>query len=435
MNYSANPIGAMIAVAMLAVSGCSGGGSEVVSTLPQVDDSATLTLSGLVTDDPIVNADVSFMVGNREFPGGVPTGSRGEFQLQVVSDNPDDMVVGRAHDAANGVYLTAVLDTFEGCINRAVDNVVDNVKVTNITTAQQVLAERLALDGSIDGYAEYMELSEQIDAMELLELAASIKSVVENINGTVLPSGYENTLELARAIASGSSTFDSDVELLNPGTLAFARDKLLNDGHATVPFSGGDAPGVYASVGQNFVYAVFADGSAMVEQFDDTAIPGTPSWSITDSGSLQVNFVNFRRSADRLTIMGNADNLMHVVADEIDGAGAAAGRDAATVKKYRFGPAFDAAGVPGTVADPYFVQDDLVFASDGTGVAQNRANPANQTSFAWSINAQGNLHLEFANSMRSVEFVNLVDSDATTVLSITRYDNQYPALAVNTWGS
>lgn len=435
MNRSAKPLGTVIVVATMMVSGCGGGGSEVAENLPPIEQpsSNTLTLSGLVTDDPVVNANVSFMVGAQEFVGATPTGSAGEFELQIKSDNPNDLVVGRAHDVANSVYLTAVLDTFEGCVNRAVDRVVDDVKVTNISTAQQVLAERLALDGAVDSYDEYMELSQQIDATELLELSASIKAVVENINGTVLPTGYAHTLDLARAIADGSSTFDADVELVSPGTLAFAQDKLLTDGNATESFAGSNAPGVYAAVSNEFVYAVFADGSALVEQFDDSAVPGTPSWNITERGNLQVNFIDFRRSADRLTVMGSAAEVMHLVADFVGPAGDAAGRRAATVEKFGFGPAFAADSVAGSVADPYYTSDDLVFMADGTGTAQNRANPALQSGFTWNINNRGHLRVDFAGSPRSTEFVALDGGNGSQVLSITRYNEQYPTLAVTSW--
>lgn len=433
MNLLTRLCGLMILAVSLTLGGCGGGGSEVIGDVPLPQDSTALTLSGLVTDDPVVNAAIMFKVGNREFNGPVPTDSQGQFSLQIEAESPDDLVVGNAHDVANGVFLTAVLDTYEGCLNLATDNVVNNVKVTNITTAQQVLAERLALDGSIDDFDEFVALLPQIDAMEMLELASSIKAVVENINGTVLPSGYAHTLELARSIADGSSTFNADVETVSPGTLAAAQNKLLSDGNATVPIAAAEAPGVYSAVGNDFIYAVFADGSAMVENFDDDAVPGTPSWNITSSGRLQVNYFGYIRNSDSFTSMGGNNGIMHLVADYTDSDDAPAGRAAATVNKYNFGAAFDASAVSGTVADPQFDGDDLVFAADGSGVARDRNNPGDQLTFDWSITAEGYLRLDFVETPRSTEFINLATGDTAMVLSVTRYNEQWPTLAVSTW--
>ncbi len=434
MRVMAKLMGILVLTTLVA-SGCGGSGSDAITGTNPVPDATKLTIEGLITDDPIVNARVMFNVGGQEFTGAVPTGSQGEFSVEIESQSADALVVGNAFDEAHGVYLSAVLGTFSGYRDQARNSVVNSVKITNITTAQQVLAERLALDGQIGSYDEFTQLLPQIDATELLELSALIKTVVEGINGSVLPSGFGNTLDLARAIADGSSTFAADLALQSPGTLEFALNKLLTDGHATVDFTATNAAGVYASVSDHYVYAIFDNGSALVEYFDDNAMVSTPSWNITEDGKLRINFFGFDRDSDSLTLLGSAENSLHIVTDLAGLSSASVDRIASTVTKYEFAAGFDVADIVGTFADPHLSQNNLVFQAGGAGYSVNRNDANTEAPFTWSVATDGRLNIDYTNSFKSEEIVAIQSGDQSRVLSIARFDGQFPTLSVADWGS
>ncbi|MEM7082060.1 MAG: hypothetical protein AAF465_04960 [Pseudomonadota bacterium] len=431
MNCSLNRGAAVALVGSFLLVGCGGSGTELPATgeanIPTGETVTALTLSGLVTDDPIVNADVMISVGNTEFSSSVPTGSLGEFQVRIDSQNPSALVKGTAYDAANGVRLTATLDTFEGCVELARNDVVNSVKITNITTAKQVLTERLALDGNVESFDEFVSLSSQVDATELLELASAIKIVVENLGGNTLPSGYADTLALARSIAAGTSTFESDVELLSPGILAQAQAKLLTDGHATLLFSADDAQGVYVSSENRYIYAMFGTGTALVDYFADQAFSTIPSWSITESGAIELRYFDVNDSRDTLTLLSSTDRSLQIVTDNSLGNQP---RIASTVTKYGFGGAFAQAAVVGQFADPRNVNDRLTLQTDGVGFSTSGDQ---QTAFTWSIDEAGHLNIAWPNTGRTLELINL--DDGASVLSITRFDGQFPQLTVGTWSS
>ena len=407
--------------------GCGGGASDAPSATLTPPVSSKLTLSGIVTDNPIVNASVMVRVADTAFDDAPPTGSNGEFRLDISSENPAALVMAEALDAVNGVKLSAVLDTYAGFTTQARNGVVDGIKITNVTTALQVLAEAIAADGNIDTYSEYEQLVEQVDAGTLFELAAAIKVVVESIDGSVLPSGMADTVELARAIAGGSSSFLNDIAISAPGALAEARSKLLTDGNATLPFGPTDAPGVYRSLDNNFIYAVFANGTALVDNLDDNEVPGTPSWSLNDNGQLVVRFFGFERTTDSLSVIGKAGDVMHMVRES--DFGNATTTDANTTIKHLFGTAYSEAVVPGQWTDSAMPDSQWVFIESGTGFRRNTLTQAQGDVFTWTITDDGRINMSFDGTDESMQFVKLTTGN--DVLQVTRFNGQYAYLAIS----
>ncbi len=84
MRVMARSLGILVLTTVVA-SACGGSGSDAIVSDNPVPDSTKLTIEGLITDDPIVNASVMFTVGGQEFNGAVPTGSEGEFSVEIES--------------------------------------------------------------------------------------------------------------------------------------------------------------------------------------------------------------------------------------------------------------------------------------------------------------------------------------------------------------
>ncbi len=418
---------------LLFAAGCGGGTpstKDPIVDAPLPEDA--VTLSGIVTDNPIVNASVMMSVAGNDFMAGVPTGSRGDFSIRIESDDPLALVTAEAWDDVNGVRLSAVLDTFEGCQILARNGIVDDVLITNVTTAQKVLGERIAADGSIDSFDEFTEIADQIDADELLELAAALKVVIENIDGNTLPSGYADTVALARDIAAGTSTFLADIETATPGALDTARELLLTDGNATVPVRPESAAGVYLSDDFRFVYALFDNGTALADFFQDFLVPGVPSWAIDELGRINVTFYGFNRAGDSLSVLGRVGDMLHIVAD-FDGLGDPTGQlVASNVRKYDFGGTFDSAAVVGAWFDPATPSTQWVFEASGDGYRVDAGTLVRSDAFTWSITADGRLRVEYAEFDEVLEIVLLdaFEDGVQQVLNVSRFASQWSTLSV-----
>ncbi len=419
----------MLGAAGTLLSACGGGASDAPQPVNDTPPADSITLSGIVTDNPIVNAAVMVRVAETAFDNAPLTGSNGEFQVDISSPKADALVMAEALDAVNGVKLTAILDSYANFNSRARNGVVDGIKITNVTTAAQVLAEQLAADGSVDSVEEFRTLAEQIDAGTLYELSAAIKVVVENIGGNVLPAGVTDTADLARAIASGDSSFLADIETATPGALAEARSKLLNDGNATIPFEPTDAPGVYTAIEESFTYAVFANGTALVDYGDDTSVPGTPAWSLNSNGQIDVRFFGFERNSDRISALGQVDDVMHIVTEADFGSSNVV--EAASVHKVGFGAPFESAEVVGTWIDGAMETSRWVFETSGLGHRLNTVTQTQEEVFSWSVTADGRISLAFDQSDETLQFVR-VDSGADDVLVIRRFNNQFALLNLST---
>lgn len=419
----------LLASSAALLSACGGGASDAPRATPDPVPSSKITLSGVVTDNPIVNASVMVRVADTAFSDAPPTGSNGEFQLDITSEKPDALVAAEALDAVNGVKLTAILDTYANFTAQARNGVVDGVKITNVTTAAQVLAEQLAADGSVDTLAEYRSLIEQIDSQTLFELSAAIKVVVENIDGNVLPSGVADTAELARLIAAGDSTFFSDLAEASPEALAEARAKLLSDGNATLPFDVVSAPGVYSALEESFTYAVFENGTALVDYGDDSSVPGTPAWSLNDNGQIDIRFFGFERSTDRISAIGQVEDVMHIVTEADFGNAQVV--EAASVQKVGFGRAFTDAEVPGSWIDGSMETSRWVFEGSGLGHRLNTTTQTQEDVFSWSVTADGRISLAFDQSDETMQFKR-VDSGNDDVLVIRRFAGQFALLSFST---
>ena len=275
MNFSSK---LCIALSFAGLVGCGGGGSDSpdpVTNATSNDSASTsskLTITGAVTDDPIDSAMVSFRVGDREFEATRGSDVSGGFSVEIEYDSLDDLVLGQALRNASGIHFMGDVMTVRDLLRQARNGTVTGARITNVTTAKYVLASNATDDGIIDSYAEFLQASDGVDPQELLNVGASIKAVVEQINGAILPLDLLTTLELAEGIANGSSSFIQDLAVTSPGTLEAAIEKLLNDGFATLDFAEDAVPGVYMGTTALKAFALFADGSGLVNNFDDNDI-------------------------------------------------------------------------------------------------------------------------------------------------------------------
>jgi len=406
-----------VLAAALAMSACGGGSSgpapvavvppPPVATPPPPPVAETVTVTGFVTDMPIPNATVVITVNGQEFTAPNPTGADGSFEVEIQSDDPNALVRCDAVDPNGPVRFSALLNSFAGLQDSTDDDgVATDVNITNVTTAQLLLAEELSADGTIDDLAELLEVAEQIDPTELLELSAAIKVVVDSVDGVALPDGFDDVQDLAQAIVDGTSTFIADVELLNPGIIEDTIAEVVSDGFATVTFDADRVPGVYIDADGDDIVVLFEDGTGFFGEEDvfqdsqgvayENQVVEAVSWSITDAGELEIVFTE-SQDVDTVVLVNEASNVLTLYVTSVEDDGAIVESDTFNVLHFGFDAnGFDATAVAGSYNDPDDVDEATefaVFLEDGTGYGLDVATGELDDYFNWEVNADGELLL------------------------------------------
>jgi hypothetical protein len=405
--------------ALLALYGCGGGGSG--DTPPPVTvPTVQLTLSGTVTDAAVPNATVTVHVGSDSFTSSAMTDADGAFSVDIESNDNDALVTLEATDETGTVHFMTVPTSF-GELRAAADTDggVAGLSVTNVTTAHYVLALRSTSDGEFDDLDEVENVAASVDSGELLELAAAIKTVVENRDGVTLPDGVSDTLELADGIADGSSTFLDDVEASSPGTLDDAEDDVLNDGNATVPFDAESAAGVYVDASADVMLALLDGGLGWMKSGNEVRAIG--NWHVDEAGKISMVFPGGEHEVNSLTLLGQAGGFDSVVADTSSMTdGSSLGMEFATYQHSAFGDGFDEAALAGGT---FVLADDdataLVFLANGSGYNADASSGAQQDSFHWQVTGDGRLVIEYDGAVVTVYHV----ADAAGSVLVVRTDN------------
>ena len=360
----------------------------------------TITVNGFVTDMPIPNATVVLTVNGQDFTAANPTGADGSYSVVIETTDTAALVECVAFDPNGPARFSALLDSFAGLQAGAGDDgILDNANITNVTTAQQLLAEALAADGSIDDLAELQELAEQVDPQELIELAAAIKVVIDSVQGVVLPEEFTDVQQLAQAIVDGTSTFLADVEVTNPGIIADTVEEVINDGFATTPFAAESMPGVYIGTSGNEVFILMEGGSgyfAEDEQFGQL-IEGI-TWSLNVDGALVIVFTE-TQDTDTVVLLTDASGVQTVYVTSVEG-GVEQESGTFSVVRLGFDPdGFDATSAVGSYRNPNSAEEGesetefTVLLAGGSGYDLDVATGVQDDFFTWTVNADATLDI------------------------------------------
>lgn len=389
-------------VLLTAIVGC-GGSSSSSGTTPIVTPpitpppaAPTVTLTGVVTDMPIPDAIVTITVDGEQFTASSPTAADGSFEVTISSDDPDALVLCEANDPDGNARFTALLNSFGGIQEEAdAGGVADGTNITNVTTAQFLLAQNLATDGSIDDLDELQTLAAQVDPDQLLEVSAAIKVVVDGLAGVSLPEEFADVQALAEAIVDGSSTFVQDLETAMPGLIEQTVQDVLEDESLTTPFEAAALPGALVSEGDE-IYVFFAGGTGYYTEEDSSGIETveTIAWAVDAEDRLVVTFAGADgvSETDTFTLINDAGGVLSVSVtyDEVEGDAT----ETATFIHLQFGDAFTTANAVGSYRD--LEEDESpteyhVVLSDGTGYDIDVLTGDRDDFFTWQIGASGEL--------------------------------------------
>lgn len=163
---------------------------------------SSVTITGIVTDEPIPNADVFISVGSVEHQ--TKANEQGEYSSLLSVDDSDKSrlvnirAVGPSGTENENVEFVSQLNSVETLVEQAGDDgeltKEDNfaVNVTNVSTAEYVLIQKS--ETPIETDAQLQSALTGVDAEEKLELASLIKIAVDK--DVELPEGVESTLDL-----------------------------------------------------------------------------------------------------------------------------------------------------------------------------------------------------------------------------------------------
>ncbi|CAM3855986.1 MULTISPECIES: leucine-rich repeat domain-containing protein [Pseudoalteromonas] len=195
---------------------------------------SNVTITGVVTDEPIANAELEIVVGNESF--ATQANANGRYTQELIIDEGSGKklvrVKAKGLDSLNpGVEFVSQLSSVEKLLEQAGDdNVLDSndnfgVNITNVTTAEFALLTRNGAEPTTTEELDAALLN--VDADEKIQLATLIKIVVDN-PAYQLPEGVNSTLELV-ADENVAKTFEEQVNEQDPQLIEETKKQIKED--------------------------------------------------------------------------------------------------------------------------------------------------------------------------------------------------------------
>jgi hypothetical protein len=169
-----------------------------------------LTITGVATDSPLSDAQLSVSVGGRVVLGDIVADGNGNYTAMLRiddDDNADAMIkvvaMGVGDQSVAGLISllgsadVVIEQSGEDGILSSSDNF--NVNVTNITTAYYALTKAENNDQEVENSDKLQRLGAVVNYDTLMKLATAIKVAIDKAPGNEdlsLPEGINNTLEL-----------------------------------------------------------------------------------------------------------------------------------------------------------------------------------------------------------------------------------------------
>jgi hypothetical protein len=276
---------------------------------------SSVTLAGVVRDDPIPYATVTVTVGGVTYT--TVADANGEFVIQIAGIDLSSLVLIESSgpnplDESQTVDLVSIAGTLAKLVEDADgDGIVDgtenpNINNTPYTTALFVLLGQANGGATPETLEELQTAERSVDASELLELAAVIKLLVDDPNFDIpddpaTGEPYATIIEFLSDTSldeSGNTPVENFIatneEAVNTATVA-----ILNDAGITPAFTTAEIPDRYYAIPPAQAGFVSRQGQALefngdftgrtLESFQGEPQPGTYNWQVSD-GRLVLEF-------------------------------------------------------------------------------------------------------------------------------------------------
>ena len=194
---------------------------------------SSVTITGIVTDKPIVNANLTISAGSASVNAFADETGRYTATFSVDESEANSLVQIRATGLGNqdDVEFVSQLNSMNKLVEQAGEDgqlVSDEnfgVNITNVSTAEYALLTREGQGFTTD--EELQQALLNVDAEQKLRLAALIKIVVDN-DDYELPEGVNSTLDLVDDEATATE-FEQEINERDPGLIEKTEDEIRND--------------------------------------------------------------------------------------------------------------------------------------------------------------------------------------------------------------
>lgn len=239
----------------LTVTDIDGDITTTTSTINVKQLTIPLTITGLATDLPISNGNISVQVAGQEITIDVTTDENGVYSVDLLLDDSEAdafiSIVARGVAEQANAGLISLLGTAEqlsawaGDDNLLTESENFSVNITNISTAQYGLV-KLANNGEDISSDEQLELlSQSLNFDEVIMLATAIKVVIDkaaDIPNLVLPDGITDTLALVENMDAAQSFVQT---VRNTAVYLEAQEEMYQDENLFDTSSTWNLPEIY----------------------------------------------------------------------------------------------------------------------------------------------------------------------------------------------
>ncbi len=238
---------------------CGGGGGNKPATTPAPSGgnnntpppppppppaTVSLTLRGKVTDAPIPNAEVTATVGGRTFTAAAD--ANGEYSLPIEIEQAESAafitLTARGVGEQSFVHFTSLAGSFQSLAAQAGDDGIlsstenFSTQITNVSTAYAVYLREANGGEAVTTDAALQSLIPQVNAQDVLSLAAAIKLAVDDPVNNPLPAGQTSLLALV-SDAARRGDFVDEAFARDPQTFAQIQVAITQDSDLTQPVS------------------------------------------------------------------------------------------------------------------------------------------------------------------------------------------------------
>lgn len=202
-----------------------------------LQNAITLSVSGVVTDSPIENANVTFTVGDNTLTTTADALGNYTAEFNLDDDDSSSMVsiIAQGEGAQAQAKLSSILgtvgrlDALSGDDNTLTKDELFDVNVTNVTTANSALLQRENLGEAITDDTLLAALNLRVSQEEKFALATAIKVAIDKSGDNPslgLPEGITDTLALALNTEAAAQYVDA---IKDTSAYAEAYDEIVND--------------------------------------------------------------------------------------------------------------------------------------------------------------------------------------------------------------
>jgi len=207
----------------------------------------SLKLKGAVTDAPIPNAVVTATVGTQTFTTTADQDGVYSLDIEVEESRVGDFVTlsGKGVGAQSYVEFRSIAGSFQTLAAAAGSDKTlsseenHSTQITNVSTAEAVLLQEANGGQPITSDSALADLGGVLDGQQVLDLAATIKLLVDHAQDYPMPTGETSILELATKTEARQKLID-EVAAKDPAVFSQMQTAIAADPSLSRPLVAAD---------------------------------------------------------------------------------------------------------------------------------------------------------------------------------------------------